>query len=102
MWRLGFKIDLFVNASPRSVACPTLPRGSPYLLSLVAPCAPLSEVGKSVLTKGSPVMADVRGRCQRSVALSLLLAVASVSAAAQSNVAVRALAQREKQPLLDT
>jgi glutamate carboxypeptidase len=47
-------------------------------------------------------MADVRGRCQRFVALSLLLAVASVSAAAQSNEAVRALAQREKQPLLDT
>jgi glutamate carboxypeptidase len=44
----------------------------------------------------------VRGRCQRSVALSLLLAVASVSTAAQSNEAVRALAQREKQPLLDT
>jgi len=34
--------------------------------------------------------------------VSLLLTLASVSAAAQSNEAVRTLAQREKQPLLDT
>jgi glutamate carboxypeptidase len=47
-------------------------------------------------------MADVRGRCQRFMILSLLLALAPVGAAAQSNDAVRALAEREKQPLLDT
>jgi glutamate carboxypeptidase len=47
-------------------------------------------------------MAAAHGRCQRSVVLSLLLTLASVSAVAQSNEAVRTLAQREKQPLLDT
>jgi len=47
-------------------------------------------------------MADVRRRCQRSVVLSLLLIVLGGSAAAQSNDAVKALAQREKQPLIDT
>jgi glutamate carboxypeptidase len=44
-----------------------------------------------------------RGRCcQRFVVLSLLLTLAPVAAAAQSNDVIRALAQREKQPLLDT
>lgn len=47
-------------------------------------------------------MADMRGRRQRFMILSLLLALVPVGVAAQSNDAVRALAKREKQPLLDT
>ncbi len=47
-------------------------------------------------------MTDVRGRRRRSVGLVLLLTLASVNAAAQSNDMVKAAAQREKQPLLDT
>ena len=47
-------------------------------------------------------MAATQGRCQRFVVLSLLLTLAPVAAAAQSNDVIRALAQREKQPLLDT
>jgi glutamate carboxypeptidase len=47
-------------------------------------------------------MADVRGRWQRHLILCLLLALAPVGGAAQSTDAVRALAQREKPPLLDT
>ena len=47
-------------------------------------------------------MAHLRGRCQRLLILGLLLGLAPAGAAAQSNDAVRALAQREKQPLLDT
>jgi glutamate carboxypeptidase len=47
-------------------------------------------------------MADVCGRCLRSTILSLLLALAPVGVAAQPNETVRALAQRETQPLLDT
>jgi glutamate carboxypeptidase len=47
-------------------------------------------------------MAHVRGRWQRLLILGLLLALAPVGAAAQSTDEVRALAQREKQPLLDT
>ena len=47
-------------------------------------------------------MTDARGRCPRSIVLSLLLALAPVTAAAQSNDAVRALAQRERPRLLDT
>jgi hypothetical protein len=43
-------------------------------------------------------MAATQGRCQRFVVLSLLLALAPVAAAAQSNDVIRALAQREKQP----
>jgi acetylornithine deacetylase/succinyl-diaminopimelate desuccinylase-like protein len=45
-------------------------------------------------------MAEVRGRWQRSLILVLL--VAPLGATAQSIDAVRTLAQREKQPLLDT
>jgi glutamate carboxypeptidase len=47
-------------------------------------------------------MADARGRDKRSLILILLLALAPFGAGAQTNDAVRALAQREKQPLLDT
>lgn len=45
-------------------------------------------------------MADLRRRWQRSVILILLMA--PLGAAAQSNDAVRTLALRERQPLLDT
>ena len=47
-------------------------------------------------------MVDVRGRWQRSVMPRLLLALVPDFAAAQSSDAVRALAQREKPPRLDT
>lgn len=47
-------------------------------------------------------MAAVCRRCQRSLIVSVLLALAPVAVAAQSNDLVRALAQREKQPRLDT
>lgn len=53
-------------------------------------------------SEGFPDMSDVRGRWQQSFVLSLLLALAPFGVVAQSNDAVRALAQREKQPLLDT
>ena len=41
-------------------------------------------------------------KCGSAVILSVLLALAPIGTAAQSNDAVTALAQREKQPLLDT
>lgn len=51
---------------------------------------------------GPLIMADVRGHWRRFPILILLGALAPVRPAAQPNDAVRALAQREKQPLLNT
>jgi hypothetical protein len=44
----------------------------------------------------------MRSRRHRSAILTLLLMLAAIGATAQSNEAVRTLAQREKRPLLDT
>ena len=55
-----------------------------------------------MLIKGPRIAAGVLRHWHRSLILIVLVALAPLRAMAQSNDAVRALAPREKQPLLDT